>query len=248
MLSDEGDGARERVALIGIDVCGVDSVPDIGGLGHWPSVYLSVPKAFGTVPMINEGATAVEDVDRKGGYALAVYLERVISSLRGGEDVRRKETGFLKKENGFGGVVTTYLALSHQLDNDGIVVKRVAVLKQIARVGSVGQVPYAGGTAGTAVGKPNVATGIVVDILAAGMDAGLEISRDMKVHDNHTVGPASGGDKDSVAVVVGEENSIPNKGHIVRTDHGVEKSKLIAVDGKRVKDHAVAAMTVGSWK
>ena len=78
------------------------------------------------------------------------------------------------------------------------------------------------------------------------MDAGLEISRDMKVHDNHTVGPTSGGDKDRVAVVVSEENSIPNKGHIVGTDHGVEKSKLIAVDGKRVKDHAVAAMTVGS--
>ena len=81
MLSDEGDGTRERVALIGIGVGGVDSVPDIGGLGHWPSVDLSIPIAFGTVPMINEGATAVEDVDREGGDALAVYLERVIGSL-----------------------------------------------------------------------------------------------------------------------------------------------------------------------
>ena len=81
MLSDEGDGARERVALIGIGVGGVDSVPDISGLGHWPSVDLSVPKAFGTVPMINEGATAVEDVDREGGDALAVYPERVIGGL-----------------------------------------------------------------------------------------------------------------------------------------------------------------------
>ena len=97
MLSDEGDGARERDALIGIDVCGVDSVPDIGGLGHGPSVYLSVPKAFGTVPMINEGATAVEYVDREVATRWQCIWNVLLVVCEGVKTLGAKRLGSSKK-------------------------------------------------------------------------------------------------------------------------------------------------------
>ena len=67
----------------------------------------------------------------------------------------------------------------------------------------------------------------------------------MKVHDKQTIGTVCRESKDGVAVVVGEENSVPNERHIIGTDHGVEICYLITIDEKGVVDDAVAAMAVG---
>ena len=246
MLPDKGDRTNASVTLTGIDGGGVDCTPDIGCLRHRPPVNIAVPKTIGSLPMIDEGTLAVENVDREGGNALAVHLESIVDGLCGGEDIRHIEAGLFKIEGSLGGVVTAQLAFSHQKDDDGIVVERIAVLKLGAGVCSVRQIPHASHTAGATVGKPYIATIVVVDILAADTDAGFEVARNMKVHDKQTVGAVRSRNKDGVAVVVGEENSVPSEGHIVGADHGVEIGYLITVDEKSVVDNAVATVAVGS--
>ena len=97
ILPDEGDGARAGVSLTGIDRGGIDCTPDIGGLGHGPSIDVAIPEAFGTVPMINKGSPAVEDVDREGRNASAVDLEGVVVGLCGGENIGSIEAVLLEK-------------------------------------------------------------------------------------------------------------------------------------------------------